>query len=324
MEKDIKSLPYFKQPGNCIKTIEKLSGGQQNINYKVTTTNGKSYVCRIPGVDAFEHGQIHKIVYKNMMAAHGKCGIAPRPYYLDELSGIIVSQYVYSETLSITLLRERPHLIDRVIAAIRCIHNTSNSDTEFVSSKASNVLFGYDLSILDKWCNKEELEKTQELQSLLNHSLGCFDPLVSCHNDLTPANFLVTSKDEIFMIDWEWSGPGDRICDLATFCALSEQDSQGEVRVLSKYLEVDVPSDIDQARLRLWRIWCTLRGGLWALYKAKSVHFANRNVSEITEDDDYENFAKAYIGEFIARINAPNTNNDIYLLKRAVGTKKRL
>ena len=65
MEDAIKSLPYFKQSDNYITSMEKLSGGQQNINFKVTNTKGQKYVCRIPGVDAFEHGQIHENVYKN-------------------------------------------------------------------------------------------------------------------------------------------------------------------------------------------------------------------------------------------------------------------
>ena len=318
MEEAIKSLPYFKQSDNYITAIEKLSGGQQNINFKVTNTKGQKYVCRIPGVDAFEHGQIHETVYKNMVAAHGKQGIAPRPTYFDEVSGIIVTEYVESETLSISMLHERPNLLDKVITAIRCIHNNSDPATELVPSKASDVLFGYNISLLNGWCTKGDLEKTQELQTLLKCSLGCFGALVGCHNDLVPANFLVTPNDKILVIDWEWSGPGDRICDLATFCGLSGQDSKGEKHVLSKYLEVDEPLALDQARLRLWRIWFTLRGGLWALCKAKSVHFANRNASEITEDDDYDMFSKMWIEEFITMINESNTNRHMDILKKAV------
>ena len=127
-----------------------------------------------------------------------------------------------------------------------------------------------------------------------------------------------TSNDKILIIDWEWSGPGDRLGDLASFCGLSEQDSEGEMRVLSKYLEGGEPLAVDQARLRLWRMWFTLRGGLWALCKAKSVHFANRKASDITEDDDYEKFSKYYIDEFITMLNESNTTRYIDILTKAV------
>ena len=45
--------------------------------------------------------------------------------------------------------------------------------------------------------------------------------------DLTPANFIAEQGDggKVWLIDWEWAGPGDRLADLATFCALSEQVS---------------------------------------------------------------------------------------------------
>ena len=49
---------------------------------------------------------------------------------------------------------------------------------------------------------------------------------------------------KIFIVDWEWSGPGDRLCDLATFCALSEQDCKGQKQILAKYLQKDQPSKL--------------------------------------------------------------------------------
>ena len=117
------------------------------------------------------------------------------------------------------------------------------------------------------------------------------------------------------------SGPGDRFCDLAPFVAFSKQDKHGEERVLEIYLDPQKPTDTDRSRLYLWRMWLTLRGGLWALSKARSQHFSNRKCSEITEDDDYEKFARDYIQEFETTLNDSITDQHILYLETKIGEK---
>ena len=302
-------------------TIKKLSGGQQNTNYKVTTNNGKMLVCRVPGIDANEHGQTHQIVYHNSLVAHSELCVNPKPCYFDESLGVMITEYIEGVTLSVSMLKEKQLLLDQLISVIRSYHNETGNSSSFLPSKASDCLFGYDIALLEGWCSKKEIDKTKQLQYLLKCSLGVFDSLVSCHNDLTPANVIEASDGKIFIVDWEWSGPGDRIGDLATFCALSEQDSDGEGLILAKYLNNDEPSDLDRARLHLWRIWFTLRGGLWALCKAKNIHFANRDESEITEDDDYEKFTDNDIKSFITMIDKPITDYYMNTLKEALRDK---
>ena len=324
MEGYIESLSFFKQPGYQLKTIEKLSGGQQNHNYKITVENGLKFVCRVPGIDAIEHGQKHQILYNNSMIAYEELKIAPRPCFFDESSGIMLTEYIDGDTLCISALRDSTTILDKIISAIRFYHKLSESSTAFVSSKASDVLFGYDLSLLEGWCEENEIEKTRKLQSLLKASITQFDSIVNCHNDLVPANFINSSDGQIYIIDWEWSGPGDRFGDLAPFVALSEQDAAGEELILQKYLDPQRPTDLDRARLYLWRIWFTLRGGLWALTKAKSVHFSNRMASEITEDDDYEKFASDWIKEFVAKLDEPITEKHMSNLQGKILEKSSI
>ena len=200
MEEKLRSLSYFTQSNDKIKTIEKLSGGHQNLNYKVTTVNNKKFVCRIPGIDANEHGQIQTIVYNNSKFAYSQLKIAPNPCYFEESSGIMVTEYVDGVALSVSQLRETPELLDQVINVIRSYHNVIDSNNSFLSSKASDNLFGYDVSLLEGRCTNTELEKTKNLQSLLKCSLGKFDALVSCHNDLIPANVMKASNGKTNLI----------------------------------------------------------------------------------------------------------------------------
>jgi len=321
MDSSITSLTFFEQPGYKIVSFEKLSGGQQNHNYKITVENGEKFVCRVPGIDAHEHGQAHQIVFNNSVIAHKKLKIAPRPCYFDEKTGIILTEYIEGDTVTMSALRENDYTLDKVINAIRSFHKETDSSSTFTSSKASDVLFGYDLSLLEEGSDENVIEKTKQLQSLLNQSVGKFDSKVNCHNDLAPANFLDSSDGHIYIIDWEWSGPGDRFCDLASFVAISEMNPEEEERVLNVYLRPCKPTDTDRSRLYLWRMWLTLRGGLWALSKARSPHFSNRNPAEITEDDDYERFARDGIEEFETKLNDPITENHITYLKRNIKEK---
>jgi len=321
MDNLIKSLAYFQKPGYKVESIEKLSGGQQNQNYKISVENGLKFVCRVPGIDAIEHGQTHQIVYQNSLIAHKELKVAPRPCYFEENSGIMLTEYIDGETVSNSSLNESELLLENVIRTIRFSHMQSCSSTAFTSSKASDVLFGYDLSLLEDFSDEKFINKTKKIQSLLNQSVGKFDKKVNCHNDLVPANFINASDGKIYIIDWEWSGPGDRFCDLAPFVAYSRQDIDGEERVLEIYLDPQKPTDTDRSRLYLWRMWLTLRGGLWALSKAKSPHFSNRKCSEVTEDDDYEKFAKDDIQEFEIKLNDSITDQHIAYLETKIKEK---
>ena len=75
------------------------------------------------------------------------------------------------------------------------------------------------------------------------------------------------------LVDWEWSGPGDRLCDLATFCDLCHFDDEAERRALSEYFGEETllaSRGLLAARLKLWRLWFVVRGSLWAAVKAVS------------------------------------------------------
>merc|ERR1740121_1913580 len=125
------------------------------------------------------------------------------------------------------------------------------------------------------WRPEADIEKAERLQRVLQKSLGRFDKLVNCHQDLTPANILVDTSGVVHIIDYEWSGQGDRLCDLSTFCALSEQDDAGETAVLAEYLGVslqDTPP-LAKTRVRLWRTWFMLRSALWGRRKELSPYF---------------------------------------------------
>lgn len=294
------TLPFFQAEGG-LEHIRQLSGGQQNQNYLVSTGAEQRYVVRVPGVDAAEHGQTADIVYANTLAAH-KGDVAPCPCFFDVASGLIVTEFVDGETLTVTALRERPELLANAIATIRRAHKDIKA---FIPSKASDFLFGYDLKMMEGWRSEDEIEAARHLQSLLKQLLDSLDELACCHQDLTPANFITDSSGRMFILDWEWAGPGDPLCDLATFCALSEQDEDGQKAVIAAYLgEVAAETSVlTYARVQLWRIWFALRGALWARQKTQSCYFG----APTGPDDDYKSFAEQDMSTFSELVASEDT-----------------
>ena len=159
--------------------------------------------------------------------------------------------------------------------------------------------------------------RVEELQELLHRTIGIWDEVVCCHNDLDPSNIIVVSN-RTYLIDWEWSGPGDRVCDIATFCDLCNFDERIERRVLSEYFgeeALDASRGLLQARLQLWRLWFVVRGSLWAAVKAA------RRIDETKEVCDYAEYATAGWKTLSERFDTQPIAAAMEQVKRALDTE---
>ena len=294
LEAAVAPLPYLAGEKRVV-SAERLSGGLQNTNYKVVTVDGTAVVVRIPSLDAEEHGQTARIVHASTLAA-GLCGVGPEVCAFDQSSGVIVTRFINGHVLSpsdfatassSSLSGERAALLSNVVAAIKRLHVECRG---MEASQASDVLQGYDLGPV-----RTELRPHVEmLRDLLHRTVGTWDEVVCCHNDLDPSNIIIVSN-RAYLVDWEWSGPGDRVCDLATFCDLCNFDDDTERQALSEYYgeETLVASKgLLQARLKLWRLWFVVRGSLWAAVKAASSSNGRKEESEKKKLADKEEKAE--------------------------------
>lgn len=92
-------------------------------------------------------------------------------------------------------------------------------------------------------------------------------PLVPCHIDTVPENFVRSSAQPMFLIDWEYSGMNDCAWDLAAHsleCEFSEEDEQ---QFLTLYGEGVSPSQQLQQRILIFKICQDFLWSLWTLYK---------------------------------------------------------
>lgn len=88
-------------------------------------------------------------------------------------------------------------------------------------------------------------------------------PIVICHNDSQPSNFIKLDAGGMLLVDWEFGGNNDFIYDIACF---GNNDFKYAIGILPVYLGRD-PERHEWKRLYLWRVFQCLQWHNVALYK---------------------------------------------------------
>lgn len=130
----------------------------------------------------------------------------------------------------------------------------------------------------------ETLTKIRDLHNLL---LQLCPNLVSCHNDVSPYNFLHNPM-EVILTDWENTGLNDPFYDLANFSIESGFDDEHDNMMLQHYLQRS-PNPEDQIRLILYKPIVEYFLSTWLLYQIKNENKAvNQATFELTFNKRFE------------------------------------
>jgi thiamine kinase-like enzyme len=105
---------------------------------------------------------------------------------------------------------------------------------------------------------------------------------VPCHNDLLAANFIRGPK-QVWIVDWEYAGMGDRYFDLANFAVNNELGEAGELALLSDYFAEEATA-ARVATLRLMKFMSDFREAMWGVVQTV--------VSEL--EFDFEDYASKH------------------------------
>ena len=119
------------------------------------------------------------------------------------------------------------------------------------------------------------------------------EPVVLCHDDLLPANFIDT-PDGIRLVDWEYAGMGSRWFDLGNFAVNNELGPAEEEAFLTAYLGAP-PAAADLAALRLMRLMSDFREAMWGVVQ--------RAISDL--DVDFEQYATKHFDRLLAGVDGP-------------------
>jgi thiamine kinase-like enzyme len=243
-------------------SIEPLSGGLTNTNYKVVVDE-KPFFVRVPGESTELLAVNRKNEYFNSKAA-ADAGVGPRVlYYLPEYQ-VMVLEFIVGRTMSKGALKV-PGMPTRMAQAIKKLHEGPRFLTDFNMFRLTEYYLKIcaDRSIpipdgyLERMPTVERIEKAMAVKPL---------PTVPCNNDLLAENY-IDDGISLRLIDYEYSGNNDPCFELGNTCQEMEFNEEQIREVCAAYFGSASAGMI--ARMELNMIMSDVGWGLWAAIQAE-------------------------------------------------------
>ncbi len=266
----LKDVSVFK--GKTIENIN-LIGGMTNKNYLITI-EGKKYVLRNPGVGTKE------MINRNNESKNAKIisdlNLDSKLIYLNKETGIKISEYIENaETLVPKTVRDN---FEKVANILRKLHN-SNIVFDNIFDSFSEMEKYEKLSIKENGKFYDNYENAKKDIFKLKEKLdNLYIELKPCHNDTVPENFIKSGED-IYLIDWEYSGMNDPMWDLAAHSLESGFSKNEEKEFLSFYFPNGITKE-ELLRIQIHKICQDFLWSIWTILKeAKGVSFGDYGIN---------------------------------------------
>lgn len=234
-----------------LELISRFSGGMSNFTYLVEdSSTQEKFVFRYPG-----DGANNFVNYTNELAALNeghKLGLTSETVYFDEQTGIKLARYVEGDNLVGAEID-----YDSVYHYLKKFH--SSNFRSLVSYDHFGRLASYEK--LHNNTNPQYDVLKDYFEQLYNTILGQYANK-PCHNDSQLANFIKTTDDQLFLVDFEYAAINDPIYDIACF---GNVDLANAIDLLATY-EFDDRED-PLIRLYGWRLFQCLQWYNVASYK---------------------------------------------------------
>jgi thiamine kinase-like enzyme len=235
-----------------------LSGGITNKNFRASLF-GNSYVISIGGQSTRQLGIDRKAEFYNMRVAH-QFGVGPAALFQGR--NVLIHRFVEGRVLKareITCKSTQNRFVNLIqrchripVAKVRG-HFCVFENVEHLMREGDRL--GARLPENSAWimCQHSRIKKALSMHSI---------PTVFCHNDLVPEN-IICSGEKMMLIDWEYSGCGDRYFDLGMVADYHQlNDNEGRELLGAYFGKV---TDGSLARLHLMRTMSALRDAAWSL-----------------------------------------------------------
>jgi thiamine kinase-like enzyme len=236
-----------------------LGGGITNHNLKVEV-DGEAFVLRVAGKDTGLLG-IDRSVELAATEAAAALGIGPEVVAFVEPEGWLVTRFVEGAIPPMDRMRE-PGMLGRVARALRAFHGGTDIPGSFDSFR---VVETYRQTALDRGGAIPDAYEWAHGIAATIESRRSADVHVPCHNDLLNANFL-EDVEQLWIVDWEYAGMGDRFFDLANFSINHELDDEASRALLDAYFGELREEDV--GALELMRFMSDFREAMWGVVQS--------------------------------------------------------
>ena len=210
-------------PGRPVH-VEPLGGGITNHNFKVVV-DGDAFVLRVGGKDTELLGIDRRAEHAAALTA-AAVAAGPEVIAFVEAEEALVSRFVEGRTPTAGELRSPP-TIARVALILKAFHDAPPIPARF---DPFHVIRAYAAAAMERGVAlPAAYERAAPVAQRIERLRGR-QPSRPCHNDLLNANFIV-GGERLWIVDWEYSGMGDVLFDLANFSANTElgPDEEGEL-----------------------------------------------------------------------------------------------
>ena len=220
-------------------TIEPLSGGMTNLNFKVCDASG-DYVVRLG-----EDDPVHLILRSNEIAscqAAFAVGVSPELVY--HQPGIQVVRFIAGKVFNEIDVREDRNLHRIIELLLRFHHQVPTHFNQVpVMFWVFQVLRHYN-NLLEQG-NSAHATRLTDLGAIARKLETAVGPveIVFGHNDLLAANF-IDDGDKLWLIDFDYAGFNSPLFDLSNLASNNELDEAREKNMLEQYYQ----GSIDEVR----------------------------------------------------------------------------
>jgi thiamine kinase-like enzyme len=236
--------------------IEPLGGGITNHNFKVTV-DGAAFVLRVGG-ERTELLGIDRHAEEAAARTAAELGVGPEVVAFVEPEQSLVTRFVEGEPVPDEEM-SRPGTLREVARLLRRVHDGPPFPARFDSFR---VVEDYAATARAHGVEPPPPYRAAKARAdQIERRLG-EQPLAPCHNDLLGANF-IRSPEGLHIVDWEYSGMGDRFFDLANFTVNLRLDADAAALFLDAYF--GQPSDEHTGHLWLMRFMSDFREAMWGL-----------------------------------------------------------
>lgn len=242
------------------ENIERM-GGLTNRTYKVSFSNGGAFVVRIPG-----EGTEELIIRRDeKVSTKLACdlGIDAKLLYFGD-DGAKVTEFIpYAVTMSAESMKLPEHirwaaLIFRKLHS--CNINTGIPFEVFDMAKGyEEIIFKNGVEMYNDYGDiKEKVMKIKEEVDAV-----CDIRKVPCHNDALCENWIMSGKERMYLVDWEYAGMNDGIWDLADVSIEASYDQELDEMLLTEYLGRK-PTETDWKHFLANKLYVDYLWTLWA------------------------------------------------------------
>jgi thiamine kinase-like enzyme len=242
-------------------SIQHLSGGLTNTNYKVTV-DGTPFFIRVPG-EGTELLAIDRNNEHHSARVAAQVGIGPKVlHHLPEYD-VMVLEFLNGKTMSKDSLNESG-MPTRMAQSIKRLHAGERLILDFNMFRLTEYYLSLckerNIKIPDGYLERmnlvNEIERAMAVKPLAT---------VPCNNDLLAENY-IDDGNQLWLIDYEYSGNNDPTFELGNTCQEMQFNDEQIAEVCAAYFGEASADKI--ARMKLNMIMSDVGWGLWAAIQA--------------------------------------------------------